>query len=63
MADNLTGPEHYIDVQVGRQFFADCGCGWSLKTKLADELESAVQAHTDQTGHIWPSPSEAPEWW
>lgn len=53
----------YIDVQVGMGFTADCDCGWSLETNQADELESAVQAHTDATGHIWPTPAEAPEWW
>ena len=53
----------YIDVQVGMDFTADCDCGWSIETNCPEELESVVQAHTDKTGHIWPTPSEAPEWW
>ncbi|AMU20848.1 hypothetical protein [Mycobacteroides abscessus] len=53
----------FIDVQVGTDFTADCDCGWSLKTKDSDQLESDIQAHTDETGHIWPTPYEAPDWW
>ena len=45
----------YIDVQVGSKFYADCDCGWTLETADHIQLESAVQHHTDRTGHIWPS--------
>lgn len=48
-------PTRYIDVQVGSQFYADCDCGWKLETADHIQLESAVEHHTEQTGHIWPT--------
>jgi len=53
--------KHWIDVQVGTDFSIDCDCGWSQRTKSSEELYALVDAHTEETGHRWPTEVEAAE--